>query len=69
MRRYRPAIVISFDVGKEGPAYHHPDHEAAGRVARAAARELGGVTLYLQHTPEPDVIVYGDVFRRVVPAN
>lgn len=39
------------------------------RVARAAARELGGVTLYLQHTPEPDVIVYGDVFRRVVPAN
>jgi LmbE family N-acetylglucosaminyl deacetylase len=57
MRRYRPAAVISFDVESEGPVYHHPDHEAAGRAALAAAQDLGGITLYLQHTAEPDVIV------------
>jgi len=65
VRRYRPATVISFDVVREGPVYHHPDHEAAGRAALAAAQELGGVTLYLQHTAEPDVIVdYAPVKER-----
>lgn len=60
--RYRPSTVITFDVAKEGPVYHHPDHEAAGRTAMAVAEKLGGVTLYLFHTSAPDVIVdYGPV--------
>lgn len=61
-RRYRPSAVITFDVTREGPVYHHPDHEAAGWAALAAAEEVGGVTMYLQHSSEPDVIVdYGPV--------
>lgn len=62
VRKYRPASVLTFDVEREGPVYHHPDHEAAGRAALAAAQEVGGMTLYLQHTSAPDVIVdYGPV--------
>jgi LmbE family N-acetylglucosaminyl deacetylase len=61
-RRLGPSAVITFDVTREGPVYHHPDHEAAGWAALAAAEEVGGVTLYLQHTSAPDVIVdYGPV--------
>jgi LmbE family N-acetylglucosaminyl deacetylase len=61
-RRYRPTAVITFDIAREGPVYHHPDHEAAGRVTAAVAERLGGVTEYLFHTSAPDVIVdYGPV--------
>jgi LmbE family N-acetylglucosaminyl deacetylase len=54
---YRPARIITFDVAKEAAGYHHVDHEAAGRVAAAAANEIGGVTLDLMHTSAPDVLV------------
>lgn len=65
VRRYRPSSIITFDVEREGPVYHHPDHEAAGRAALAAAKEVGGVTLYLQHSSAPDVIVdYAPVRER-----
>jgi LmbE family N-acetylglucosaminyl deacetylase len=61
-RTYRPANVITFDAAKEAAGYHHPDHEAAGRVTAAVAEKLGGVTLYLMHTSAPDVLVdYGPV--------
>jgi len=54
---YKPDGVITFDTEKEGPVYHHADHEAAGRAALEAARSVGGTTLYFQHTSAPDVIV------------
>jgi LmbE family N-acetylglucosaminyl deacetylase len=57
VRSYRPDGIFTFDVEKEGPVYQHADHEAAGRAALAAARNLGGTSLYLMHTGAPDVIV------------
>lgn len=57
MARYSPDGVLTFDTEKEGPVYHHADHENAGRVALAAARDLGSTTLYFIHTSAPDVIV------------
>lgn len=51
-----PDIVITFDTEREAAGYHHADHEAAGRVTTKAARDRGGVTLYLMHTSAPDVI-------------
>jgi len=56
-RKYRPTIVVTFDIAKEAAVYHHPDHEAAGRTATAIAESVGGVTLYLFHTRAPDVAV------------
>ena len=56
-RKYRPTIVVTFDIAKEAAVYHHPDHEAAGRTATAIAESAGGVTLYLFHTRAPDVAV------------
>ena len=55
--RYAPDGIVTFDTEKEGPVYHHVDHEAAGRTALAAARETGGRTLYFIHTSAPDVLV------------
>lgn len=57
LKSYRPEGVFTFDTEKEGPVYHHVDHEAAGRAALAAARGTGGTTLYFIHTSAPDVIV------------
>jgi len=57
LARYEPAIVITFDTEREASGYHHVDHEAAGRVAEAAARARGGVTIYFMHTSAPDVLV------------
>lgn len=51
-----PDIVITFDTERESTGYHHVDHESAGRVTTKAARDRGGVTLYLMHTSAPDVI-------------
>lgn len=60
--KYKPTIVLSFDVTDESQGYRHVDHEAAGRTAAAVAKELGGVTLYLFSSSAPDVIVdYGPV--------
>jgi hypothetical protein len=57
VERYSPEGVITFDTEEEGPVYHHVDHEAAGRAALAAARDVGSTTLYFIHTSSPDVIV------------
>jgi LmbE family N-acetylglucosaminyl deacetylase len=57
VRSYRPDGIFTFDTEKEGPVYHHVDHEAAGRAALAAARGTGDTTLYFLHTSAPDVIV------------
>ncbi|MDO8916243.1 MAG: PIG-L family deacetylase [Coriobacteriia bacterium] len=57
VQRYAPQGVITFDTEEEGPVYHHVDHEAAGRAALGAARELGSTTLYFIHTSAPDVLV------------
>jgi LmbE family N-acetylglucosaminyl deacetylase len=56
-RERRPDIVVTFDVADEGSVYHHPDHEAAGRVAWAQAEGLPSMTFYLQHTSAPDTVV------------
>jgi LmbE family N-acetylglucosaminyl deacetylase len=55
--KYKPSVVLSFDTADEAQGYRHVDHEAAGRMASAVAKELGGVTLYLFSSSAPDVIV------------
>jgi LmbE family N-acetylglucosaminyl deacetylase len=60
--KFRPSIVLTFDVAREAQGYRHVDHEAAGRVTAAAAEKVGGITMYLFQTSAPDVIVdYGPV--------
>lgn len=56
MRHYRPAATFSFDMLDEAQGYRHVDHEAAGRATLAAARAIGGQTLYLFQTGTPNVI-------------
>lgn len=56
IEREDPATVITFDTEVEGPVYRHVDHEAAGRTALKAARDHGGIALYLFHTSKPDVL-------------
>lgn len=55
--KYKPDVLFSFDVEKEGYVYRHPDHEAAGRASLAAAKAHPGLALYLFHSSAPDVLV------------
>lgn len=55
--KYKPSIILTFDATDEAQGYRHVDHEAAGRTAAAAAKEAGGITLYLYSSSSPDVLV------------
>ncbi len=56
--QYKPDAVFTFDIAKEGPVYHHADHEAAGKAAWAAGPKYKkGLIYYLIHTSAPNTIV------------
>jgi LmbE family N-acetylglucosaminyl deacetylase len=57
LSRYGATIVVTFDEAKEAQGYRHVDHEAAGRTSVAAARRLGGVTVYGMSSSAADVLV------------
>lgn len=57
-KKYKPDAVFTFDIEKEGPVYHHADHEAAGRAAWAAGPAYkDDLTYYMIHTSAPNTIV------------
>lgn len=52
-----PNIIFAFDVEREGPVYHHNDHEAAGRASLAAAKIQKPSHIYFFHTSAPTMAV------------
>jgi LmbE family N-acetylglucosaminyl deacetylase len=56
--KYKPDILFTFDIDKEGLIYHHSDHRAAGIAAHTVASEFDSVKkIYQFHSGAPNVIV------------
>lgn len=52
-----PDVVFTFDIEKEGPIYHHKDHETVGSVSLEVAKEQKPKHIYFYHTSAPDTLV------------
>jgi LmbE family N-acetylglucosaminyl deacetylase len=58
LEKERPDTIITFDGWKPQLPYLHPDHEAMGRLAMRAIREMDyEPEVFLFHTRRPDVSV------------
>jgi LmbE family N-acetylglucosaminyl deacetylase len=55
---FKPNVIFTFDIEKEGYVYHHSDHRAAGKAALEVVKDFPGVEkIYLFHTRAPNVII------------
>lgn len=65
----KPQVVITFDTKKEGPVYHHPDHETAGRVTLEVSKKIKPEHIYFFHTSAPDTLVdISDIIDKKIAA-
>jgi LmbE family N-acetylglucosaminyl deacetylase len=68
-REIKPDTVFTFDTEKEGPVYHHRDHEEAGRITEEDSKAQNIKHIYFFHTSAPDTLVdISDIINKKLEA-
>jgi len=57
LKKISPDVVFTFDIEKEGPIYHHKDHETVGEVSLEITKIQKPKHIYFYHTSAPDTLV------------